>query len=445
MTVSAQGHPPSAAATTRSTALLTDRYELTMLQAAIADGTADRACVFEVFTRRLPAGRRYGVVAGTGRLMQAITEFRFGDEELAALRPFLDEPTLDFLSGYRFDGDIDGYPEGELFFPDSPVLSVSGTFGAAVILEALVLSILNHDCAIASAAARMASAAGDRPLIEMGTRRTHEEAAVAASRAAYLAGFSSTSNLEAGRRFGIPTAGTAAHAFVLLHESEEAAFASQVRALGTGTTLLVDTYDITAGIATAVRVAGPELGAIRIDSGDLGVLTRAARRQLDSLRAVGTKIVLSGDLDEYSIAALRADPVDVYGVGTSLVTGSGAPTAGMVYKLVAVDGRPVEKRSADKQSHGGRKSALRRHKPSGTATEEVIVVAGATVPKPDDGDRVLQIALMRDGRPVDNLPTLEDSREHLRRSMVGLPWEGLTISPGDVAIPSTLVSSTGAS
>src|SRR6478609_3258783 len=250
MTVSAQGHPPSAAAPTGSTALLTDRYELTMLQAAIADGTVDRACVFEVFTRRLPAGRRYGVVAGTARLMQAITEFRFGDDELSALRPFLDEPTLDFLAGYHFNGDIDGYPEGELFFPDSPVLSVSGTFGATVILETLVLSILNHDCAIASAAARMASAAGDRPLIEMGSRRTHEEAAVAAARAAYLAGFSSTSNLEAGRRYGIPTAGTAAHAFILLHESEEAAFASQVRALGTGTTLLVDTYDITAGIAT---------------------------------------------------------------------------------------------------------------------------------------------------------------------------------------------------
>jgi len=392
-----------------------------------------------VFARRLPAGRRYGVVAGTARLVEAITQFRFGTDELETLRPFLDEPTLDFLAGYRFDGDIDGYPEGELFFPDSPVLSVSGSFGAAVILETLVLSILNHDCAIASAAARMASAAGDRPLIEMGTRRTHEVAAVAASRAAYLAGFSSTSNLEAGRRYGIPTAGTAAHAFILLHESEEAAFASQVRAMGVGTTLLVDTYDITAGIATAVRVAGPELGAIRIDSGDLGVLTRAARRQLDALRAVGTKIVLSGDLDEYSIAALRADPVDVYGVGTSLVTGSGAPTAGMVYKLVAVDGRPVEKRSADKQSHGGRKSALRRHKASGTATEEVIFVLGGEPPVLGPTDRLLPVPIMRKGALVDDLPTLDASREHLRQSLIGLPWEGLTISHGEPAIPSTLI------
>ena len=428
-----------------STGLFTDRYELTMLQAAIADGSVDRTCDFEVFARRLPTGRRYGVVAGTGRLLTAITEFTFGDDELGYLKTFLDRATMDYLAAYHFDGDVDGYPEGELYFPGSPVLSVRGSFGSAVVLETLALSILNHDCAIASAAARMSSAAGDRPLIEMGTRRTHEESAVAASRAAYLAGFTATSNLQAGARHGIPTAGTAAHAFTLLHDTEEAAFASQVASLGVGTTLLVDTYDITAGIATAVKVAGPELGAIRIDSGDLGVLTRAARRQLDELGAVDTKIVLSGDLDEYAIAALRADPVDVYGVGTSLVTGSGAPTAGMVYKLVAVDGRPVEKRSTDKQSHGGRKSALRRHKASGTATEEVIYVVGGPVPDSEPGDRVLPAPLMRGGRPVDELPTLEDSREHLRRSMVGLPWEGLTISPGDVAIPSTLVSSTGAS
>jgi nicotinate phosphoribosyltransferase len=423
-----------------STALFTDRYELTMLQAAIADGTVDGACFFVVFARRLPSGRRFGVVAGTGRLVAAIAEFRFSDTELSSLRPFLDKATLEYLAAYRFDGDIDGYPEGELYFPGSPVLSISGSFGTAVILETLVLSILNHDCAIASAAARMASAAGDRPLIEMGSRRAHEESAVAAARAAYLAGFSATSNLQAGARYGIPTAGTAAHAFTLLHDTEEAAFASQVASLGVGTTLLVDTYDITAGIATAVKVAGPDLGAIRIDSGDLGVLTRAARRQLDALGAVGTKIVLSGDLDEYAIAALRADPVDIYGVGTALVTGSGAPTAGMVYKLVAVDGRPVEKRSADKQSHGGRKSALRRHKASGTATEEVIFTLGGDPPVVAPTDRLLPVPILRGGAPVDELPTLEQSRQHLRQSMIGLPWEGLTMAPGEPAIPTTLIT-----
>src|SRR5690242_5298325 len=348
------------------TALFTDHYELTMVAAALADGTAGRRCTFEVFARRLPEGRRYGVVAGTGRLLEAIGRFRFGDAELDRLSGVLPPPMLDWLADYRFTGDVDGYPEGELFFPGSPILSVSGTFADAVVLETLALSVLNHDCAVAAAAARMVTAAAGRPLIEMGSRRTHEEAAVAAARATYLAGFTATSNLEAGRRYGIPTAGTAAHAYVLLHDDELASFRGQVGCLGTKTTLLVDTYDIRRGIENAIEAAGPELGAIRIDSGDLGELARQAREQLDGMGAKATRIVLSGDLDEYAIAALRAEPVDAYGVGTSVVTGSGAPTAGMVYKLVEVDGRPVAKRSAAKESRGGRKSAVRRFKPTGT-------------------------------------------------------------------------------
>ena len=419
----------------RSTALLTDHYELTMLQAALRDGTADRVCSFEAFTRRLPDGRRYGVVAGVGRIVDAIADFRFGDAELERLQGVLDEPTLDYLAGYRFDGDIDAYPEGELFFPGSPILTVRGTFGAAGILETLILSILNYDCAVASAAARMVSAAEGRPLIEMGGRRTHEESAVAAARAAYLAGFTATSNLEAGRRYGIPTGGTAAHSFTLLHDSEAAAFRAQIDALGVDTTLLVDTYDITQGIATAIDVAGPGLGAVRIDSGDLGVLTRSARRQLDSLGATGTKIVLSGDLDEYAIAALRAEPVDTYGVGTSVVTGSGAPTASMVYKLVEVDGRPVAKRSENKRSYGGRKAALRRYKSTGTAVEEVIYLADGEPPAAEEFDRRLPQPLMRGGVPVDGLPTLEQSRKALAKGLVSLPWAGLKLSRGEPAIP----------
>jgi nicotinate phosphoribosyltransferase len=424
--------------TSGSTALLTDQYELTMLQAALAHGTADRPCTFEVFARRLPDGRRYGVVAGTARVLQAIADFRFDDETLARLEPVLDRRTLDHLAGYRFDGDIDGYPEGELYFPGSPVLTVAGSFGSAVVLETLVLSVLNHDCAVASAAARMVPAAGGRGLIELGSRRARGLAAVAAARAAYLAGFGSTSNLEAGRRYGVPTTGTAAHAFTLLHDSETGAFAAQVAALGVGTTLLVDTYDITAGIRTAIEVAGPGLGAVRIDSGDLGVLARAAREQLDSLGATGTKIVLSGDLDEYAIAALRGDPVDAYGVGTSVVTGSGAPTAGMVYKLVEVQGRPVAKRSEHKQTNGGRKSVLRRHKPTGTATEEVVHRVSGPTPQAGPDDRPIPVPLVRSGRPVDGLPTLQRSREHLARALVTLPWEGLSLSKGDPAIPTIM-------
>lgn len=410
-----------------------------MLSAALRDGTADRHCVFEVFARKLPTGRRYGVVAGTGRLVETLADFRFGEEEREFLRGagVIDADTERWLAGYRFTGDIDGYAEGELYYPGSPILTVSGTFAECVLLETLTLSILNHDCAIAAGAARMTTAARGRRLIEMGSRRAHERAAVACARAAYLGGFSSTSNLAAGQRYGIPTAGTAAHAFTLLHDDETAAFESQVAALGKQTTLLVDTYDIAEGIRRAVAVAGPELGAVRIDSGDLSVLAQQSRDLLDSLGAVDTKIIVSGDLDEYSIAGLAAEPVDAYGAGTAVVTGCGAPTAGLVYKLVEVDGRPVVKRSEDKATVGGRKTAVRRHKPTGTATEEVVVPHGS--PELGPHDRPLQRPYVVGGEPAPDLPDLAASREHLRDGLVAVPWEGLKLSAGDPAIPVTFI------
>lgn len=420
-------------------ALLTDKYELTMLAAALRDGTAHRRASFEVFARRLPFGRRYGVVAGNARFLSALADFRFDDAALTSL-DFLDAETLRWLADYEFRGDIDGYAEGELYFPDSPVLSIHGTFAECVILETLVLSIFNHDTAIASAAARMVSASTGRPLIEMGSRRTHEHAAVASARAAYLAGFLASSNLEAQRTYGVPALGTSAHAFTMVHTAtsgpdEVAAFRAQVDALGVGTTLLVDTYDITQGVANAIKAAGPELGAVRIDSGDLGVMARQVRDQLDALGARGTKIVVSGDLDEYSIAALAAAPVDVYGVGTSVVTGSGAPTASMVYKLVEVDGMPVAKRSNRKESHGGRKSALRLAKESGTIIEEVVYPADS--PPPDDG-RVLTVPLVRSGSVVCD-SSLPDARARVAAGLHSLPWDGLKLSAGEPAIPTRLV------
>ena len=420
-----------------------------MISAALADGTADRPCVFEVFARRLPAGRRYGVVGGTGRLLDRLADFRFTEEEVAVVADSLDERTIRWLRDFRFSGDIDGYREGELYFPGSPVLSVRGGFAECVVLETLVLSVFNHDSAIAAAAARMSSAARGRRIIEMGSRRTHEEAAVAAARASYLAGFHSTSNVEATRRHGVPSAGTSAHAFTLLHTGpdgpdEAAAFRSQVATLGVGTTLLVDTYDITSGVATAVEVAGPELGGVRIDSGDLGVLARQVRDQLDALGAKRTKIVVSGDLDEYAIAALRAEPVDVYGVGTRLVTGSGASTAGMVYKLVEVDGIPVAKRSTHKETLPGAKRAVRYHRASGTAVEEVLFPASGSAPdEPGLEQRELMIPMLRDGEPVPDLPSLEQSRDHHAAVMVSLPWEGLALSAGDPAIPVRTVAPHG--
>ncbi|MCP2334941.1 nicotinate phosphoribosyltransferase [Actinomadura rupiterrae] len=424
-----------------TTALLTDQYELTMLTAALRSGTAERRAVFEVFARHLPAGRRYGVVAGTGRLLDAVEAFRFDADTLAFLqeRDVVDGPTADWLAEYRFTGDIRGYAEGDCYFPNSPILTVEGTFAEAVVLETVVLSILNHDCAIASAASRMSVAAGDRPLIEMGSRRTHEQAAVAAARAAYIAGFTTTSNLEAGRRYGVPTAGTAAHAFTLLHDSERHAFQAQLDSLGDGTTLLVDTYDVERAVRTAVELAGPSLGAVRIDSGDLGVVARRVRAQLDELGATGTRIMVTGDLDEYGIAALAAAPVDGYGVGTSLVTGSGAPTASLVYKLVArADGpeagapmRPVAKRSTGKPSRGGLKSAVRRLDGHGVACAETVTTGE---PQPAGRDRLLQIPLVAKGEVVGREP-LAAARDRHAAALAELPSTALQLSRGEPALP----------
>jgi nicotinate phosphoribosyltransferase len=430
-----------------STALLTDHYELTMLQAALRSGAAHRRSVFEVFARRLPDGRRYGVVAGTGRLLDAIEAFRFDDAELAHLAAsnVVDRATLDWLAGYQFTGTVWGYGEGDCYFPGSPILVVEGTFAEAVLLETLVLSILNHDSAVASAASRMTTAAMGRPCIEMGSRRTHEWAAVAAARAAYVAGFATTSNLEAGRTYGVPTAGTAAHAFTLLHDGEREAFEAQVASLGAQTTLLVDTYDVTEAVRAAVEIAGPSLGAVRLDSGDLVTQARAVRAQLDALGNPDTRIIVTSDLDEHAIAALAAAPVDAYGVGTSLVTGSGAPTAGLVYKLVAREDRigsaadgvamvSVAKRSTDKLSIGGRKWALRRKSATGTAQAEVVGIGAK--PTDDGDDRPLLRELVVDGKVVGSEP-LSAARERHTLAVAELPDTAHQLSRGIPAIPTT--------
>jgi nicotinate phosphoribosyltransferase len=418
-------------------ALLTDHYELTMVQAALRSGAADRRCVFEVFARSLPGRRRYAIVAGLGRLVELLPDYRFDDEalEFLAATNVVDEPTREWLSAYRFAGSIDAYAEGEVYFPGSPVLTVEGSFAECVVLETLVLSILNHDSAVATAAARMVSAAESRPCIEMGSRRTHERSAVASARAAYIGGFATTSNLAAGLRWGIPTAGTASHAFTLVHDDERQAFQAQVDALGAATTLLVDTYDVMHGIRTAVEVAGPSLGAIRLDSGDLPTQAREARRLLDDLGAHHTRIVVTADLDEFAIAGLASAPIDGYGVGTALVTGSGAPTAGFVYKLVARehDGawQPVAKRSVGKVSHGGRKHATRRLDANRVALAE-LVRTGDSDSRTDD-ERELQVPAMRAGEPVGD-HGLSAARARRVASMAELPLQAMKLSAGDPVI-----------
>ncbi|MFC9618588.1 nicotinate phosphoribosyltransferase [Streptomyces sp. NPDC056930] len=429
-----------------STALFTDQYELTMVQAALKAGTADRRSVFEAFTRRLPEGRRYGVVAGIGRVLDAVENFHFDDEMLTFLREqnVVDGPTLAWLADYRFSGDIWGYPEGEVYFPGSPILRVEGSFAECVLLETVILSILNHDSAIAAAASRMSAAAGGRGLIEMGARRTHELSAVASARAAYIGGFDTTSDLAAGFRYNIPTVGTSAHAFTLLHDTERDAFRAQVDSLGRGTTLLVDTYDVAEAVRTAVEVAGTGLGAVRIDSGDLLLVAHRVRQQLDELGATGTKIVVTSDLDEYAIASLAAAPVDAYGVGTQLVTGSGQPTCSMVYKLVAravsadpaEPVRPVAKKSLGaKTSVGGRKWAARRLDENGVAEAEVV----GTGPVPAElADRQLLAELVRGGEVIAREP-LDAARERHMAARSVLPMSAMQLSRGEPVIPTEYI------
>ncbi len=431
-----------------STALLTDHYELTMVDAALQAGTAHRRSVFELFARRLSGARRYGVVVGTGRLLEAIERFRFTDAELSFLREqrVVSDRTLDWLADFRFSGHIWGYPEGEVFFPGSPLLTVESSFAEGVLLETLALSILNADSAVGTAASRMVHAAAGKPLAEMGSRRTGEYSAVAAARAAYIAGFTATSNLEAGRSHGIPTMGTAAHSFTLLHDTEREAFAAQVAALGTDTTLLVDTYDIDQGVRTAVDVAGVDLGAVRIDSGDLPVVVRRVRHLLDELGATRTRITVTNDLDEHTVAALAASPVDSFGVGTSVVVGSGTPTMGMVYKLVAHEDATgawvsVAKKSAEKASVGGRKSVRRAFGADGAAAKELILLGDGPggAPEADDAaGREVLVPLIVDGvvQPgFTGRDGIAAARERHRVSVSELPLVAMSLTRGDPAIP----------
>ena len=430
-----------------TTSLLTDHYELTMLQAALASGTAHRRCTFEVFTRRLPAGRRYGVLAGTGRFLEGLQSFRFDDEDLSFLasRNIVNAQTLKYLENFRFTGNIRGYVEGEIFFPHSPVVQVEATFAEACILETYLLSILNYDSAVASAASRMTAAAGHRPCIEMGSRRAHERAAVSAARAAAIAGFTATSNLEAGKRYGLHTLGTSAHAFTLLYDSEREAFEAQLQSLGARTTLLADTYDVENAVRLGVELAGEELGGVRLDSGDLVASAQRVRELLDSLGNHNTKITVTSDLDEYAIASLAAAPVDSYGVGTRLVTGSGAPTSAMVYKLVerentAGELEPVAKTSAGKRSLGGAKQAARRHNSLGIATAELIGAGNNPAALENTRDLIRDFVVSGELLPgFTGEEAVRNATERHSASLAELPESARRLSEGEPIIPTEFI------
>lgn len=444
-------------AASQSTALLTDKYELTMVDAALASGVADHKTTFELFGRKLPATRRFGVTCGTGRALEALARFRFSPDQVdwLANQSFLTDATLDYLASFSFKGDIWGYREGECYFPGSPLLTVQGTFAECTLLETLLLSVLNHDCAVASAASRMTIASHGRPCIDMGARRAHERAAVSAARAAVIGGFVSTSDLEAGVRYGLDCTGTSAHSFTLMYDTEEEAFEAQIARQGTGTTLLVDTYDVTTGVENAVKAArnaGGELGAVRLDSGDLVAHAFKVRGQLDSMGAHDTRIIVTSDLDEYSIAALGAAPVDGYGVGTRLVTGSGVPTAALVYKLVErqqADGtmKSVAKKSQSKSTIGGRKVAGRLFDTDGYAHEDLMLTGGDWESCQEAlrgmGARPLQQHLVKAGElnPAHWSPeAVSEAAQWHKQSRNELPYAAWRLSEGEPGIQTRYAS-----
>lgn len=433
--------------------LMTDRYELSMLTTALRTGTVNRRAIFEAFPRRLPGGRGFGMVAGTERLIEMIRDLRFDADTVQWLRGegVIDDTAAQWLSNFRFTGTITGLREGDVYFPGTPVLTVESTYGEGLILETLILSVLNHDSAVASAAARMVLAADGKPLIEMGSRRTHEASAVAAARAAYIAGFAATSNLAAGRAYGVPTTGTAAHASILSHAGdtrfgdptgEKAAFIDQMTAHGVGTTILVDTYDTTQGIRKAVaatRLVSPGVngpGAIRIDSGDLAGEAYKARVLLDDLGAADTKIVITSDVDEFTISdpVMKAAPVDSFGAGTRVVTGSGHPAAGMVYKLVEIedpdgDWRSVAKAAVGKPSSGGWKDVRR----TPDLTREVHFVNVLRDEREPSDLAPAHVSYVVDGRTL-NLRGVEAARTHAAETLAALPASVRAIA-GQPVIP----------
>jgi nicotinate phosphoribosyltransferase len=328
--------------------LHTDKYQINMMYAHWLQGTYKQKAVFEVYFRKLPFGSGYAVFAGLERVIHYIQNLHFGDEEIAYLRTQEENYREDFLEAlraFKFRGDLQAVPEGTLVFPNEPLVRVVACMFEAQLVETAILNFVNYQTLIATKASRIKQVAPHDVLLEFGTRRAQEaDAAIWGARAAYVAGFHATSNLRAGMLFGIPTKGTHAHAWVQAHDTEEEAFRAYAEALPEQVTLLVDTYDtLRSGVPNAIKTArllqsrGKSMNAIRLDSGDLAYLSQQARRMLDEAGFPEVKIVASNDLDENIIEGLKAQDakIDVWGVGTQLITAADQPALGGVYKLVA--------------------------------------------------------------------------------------------------------------
>ncbi len=409
-------------------ALLTDFYQLTMLQAYLQEGMRGEA-VFEIFVRRLPHGRNFLVAGGLEQVLDHLEQLRFGEAEIDWLmrEGGLSPRIAGQLRDWRFEGDVDAMPEGTLFFPQEPILRVTAPLPQAQLVESRLLNIVHFQSLVASKAARMRLAAGDRQLVDFGMRRAHgAEAAVLAARAAWIAGFDGTATVEAARRFGIPAVGTMAHSFVQAHDTEEEAFLAFGRSRPQRSTFLVDTYDTESAVRKLVQIApalqaeGASIGGVRLDSGDLAVHAHAVRRLLDDAGLHQTTVFASGDLDEHRISSLVAcgAPIDGFGVGTALTTSSDAPALDMVYKLQSYAGVARRKRSEGKATWPGIKQVSRRRDASGLMRGDVVHL----VDEPADGTPLLQ-PCMRGGRRLRSVARLEQVRQHHASERSRLPIE----------------------
>ncbi len=410
----------------RKSLLLTDLYQLTMLQAYFAQEMNDIA-VFEFFVRRLPRNRNFLMAAGLEQVLQFLENLRFTGEDLDWVRRSgrFGKDFPDQLAGLRFTGDVHAMPEGTLFFADEPILRVTAPIAQAQLVESRIINLLHFQTLVASKAARAVLTAPGKLLVDFGMRRAHgAEAALFAARASYIAGFDGTSHVLAGAEFGIPTFGTMAHSFIETHDSEALAFEHFARAQPENVTLLIDTYDTEAAahkvaqLAPRLKQAGITVKAVRIDSGDLALHAHNVRRILDAAGLKDIGIFSSGSLDEYALRNLLSQgaPIDGFGVGTSMVTSADAPYLDCAYKLQEYAGRARRKRSEGKATWPGRKQAYRAYDTNGVMAGDVLTLE--TDPQPGE---VLILPMMRNGKRVQAPETLEDIRRRAAEQLQRLP------------------------
>ena len=409
-----------------TSALLTDLYQLNMMQAYLDRGETKIAS-FEFFVRKLPSQRGFLIAAGLEQALEFLAKLRFASEELDWLAQTgrFGKGMLDYLAALRFNGDVHAMPEGTVFFADEPILRVTAPLPVAQLIETRLINIVHFQCLVASKAARMMLAAPGKLMVDFGLRRAHgAEAGVMAARASYIAGFAGTATVLAGELYGIPIFGTMAHSFVQAHDDEAAAFELFAQSRPENLTLLIDTYDTEAGarkvVALAPRLAarGIKIGAVRLDSGDLTALSKSVRRILDEGGLTDVRIFASGGLDEDSVAAMlhAGAPIDGFGMGTSLTTSSDVPALDCVYKLQEYAGLARRKQSTGKATWPGRKQVWRRYDADGRMRGDILSLEDEA----QEGEPLLQM-VMQGGKRMAASPALADIRTRAAGELARLP------------------------